>query len=327
MSDINQINEKDQIKVVTDEEPIVTIGRSNDNDSKQDGEKIEQITVINVKPPKRWPWVLAAVAALALAAVSGFYGYKYLVARDFELSISVTPQDNIKKLQVAPKRMTSEVVKTTDSILGVELNFYELKGLQASIVNKEPSAWDKDVYFYTRSADYTAEGVPIGTIVQKDSMAIDDVNKRLGYFAAVGRQMVIGISADEDVANYCHDNNGYFFRQFVLVSNSQLPPEFHLHGKVERRALARKEGSDNLFYVEAPNPETMWDFADALREYGFIDAIYITGGSTMSYYRDSKGTLTWIGDNGDKSKGYTHKISNSGYWLVFKRIKHHRKKK
>ena len=25
--------------------------------------------------------------------------------------------------------------------------------------------------------------------------------------------------------------------------------------------------------------ETLWDFADAFREYGFIDAIYITGGA------------------------------------------------
>jgi hypothetical protein len=41
----------------------------------------------------------------------------------------------------------------------------------------------------------------------------------------------------------------------------------------------------NIFY-STRNKETLWDFADALREYGFIDAIYITGGTADVYRCD-----------------------------------------
>ena len=42
-----------------------------------------------------------------------------------------------------------------------------------------------------------------------------------------------------------------------------------------------------------------WDFADALREYGFIDSIYITGGADFVFYRDKDGVRHDIGDPSD----------------------------
>ena len=47
-----------------------------------------------------------------------------------------------------------------------------------------------------------------------------------------------------------------------------------LHGKVERRAIGRID--NQLKYIATRHKETLWDFADALREYGFIDAIYFS---------------------------------------------------
>ena len=100
-------------------------------------------------------------------------------------------------------------------------------------------------------------------------------NTRLGYCAMANDNIVIGIARSEKVKEYVEENDGSFFRQFILVSNGVLPKKFYLHGKVERRGLGRI--GDNLYYIESKHAETMWDFADALREYGFIDAIYITG--------------------------------------------------
>ena len=60
----------------------------------------------------------------------------------------------------------------------------------------------------------------------------------------------------------------------------------------------------------------MWSFADALREYGFIDAIYITGGRDYSFYRDAKGTRHDIHD----PKYYPHKKwAGILPWLVFRK--------
>lgn len=314
MSNIININEQPQedIRIVS-EQPQVSVNYSAGPEPQP-----EQVTVIKVSEHRRWPWVVLTSVAVVIALVAGLYAYKNWVLNHYELPMSATPQENIEKLQQTVAREKANVVVTNDSVLGVQLHFYEIKGLKASIELVEPSAWDKNVFFYTRSIDVTPENKPIGSLVVKGNATVDSESPRKGYFAAVGKNAVIGVSSDEsDILDFCQSNGGYFFRQFVLVSNGQLPPRFFLHGKVERRAIGRKPGNPNLFYIEAPNPETMWDFADALREYGFIDAIYITGGNVnTTYYRTAGGKgIHLIGDSSD---WLSHKRSK-GYWLVFRK--------
>ena len=138
---------------------------------------------------------------------------------------------------------------------------------------------------------------------------------RLGYCAMANDNIVIGIARNEDVKDYVLEQGGSFFRQFILVSDGVLPSRFHLHGKVERRGLGRI--GDKLFYIETRHKETMWDFADALREYGFIDAIYITGGTDYCFYRTADGIAHKIGD--DTKYEDKHKGEGIVPWLVFKK--------
>lgn len=105
------------------------------------------------------------------------------------------------------------------------------------------------------------------------------------------------------------------FRQFVLVSNGELPARFHLHGKVERRAIGRM-ADDTLYYIVTPHPETMWDFADALRELGFIDAIYITGGAMPTWWRTSDGKRHVIGTPASPAP---RRAASHAPWLVLLR--------
>ena len=114
----------------------------------------------------------------------------------------------------------------------------------------------------------------IGTLVAQGRELQSDCS-RLGYMGMADGRMVIGISRSEAVKDYVLEHGGSFFRQFILVSNNTIPSSFFLHGKVERRAIGRM--GNTLYYIATRHKETMWDFADALREYGFIDAIYITG--------------------------------------------------
>ena len=72
---------------------------------------------------------------------------------------------------------------------------------------------------------------------------------------------------------------------------------------------------DQLYFIATRHKETLWDFADALREYGFIDAIYITGGADYVFYRDKDGFRHDIGDKSD----YPHtKWKGIIPWLVFR---------
>ena len=168
---------------------------------------------------------------------------------------------------------------TSDSILGVAMDFYAIHGLKASIEFEEPDTADTSVYLYCRSADHKADNTYIGSLVVNGEERQSDTH-RLGYMAMLGNNCVIGISRSEKVKDYVQVRGGSFFRQFILVSDGTIPARFYLHGKVERRAIGRI--NDQLYFIATRHKETLWDFADALREYGFIDAIYITGGAVLS---------------------------------------------
>lgn len=264
---------------------------------------------------RRWPWVLGSAVVTALICAFVFSGSWYYL-RYFRLGVpvSVTSEQNIAKLQKPTEAVRPEVVLSSDSILGVALNFYELRGLKGEISFEEPSENDKDVYFYSMCSDFTsydpATNQYIGSLVMNGKEMQSDVS-RLGYCAMANGNVVIGIARNEKVKDYCIAQGGSFFRQFILVSNGVLPPRFFLHGKVERRALGRI--GDTLYYIETRHAETMWDFADALREYGFIDAIYITGGTMQSYYRDAEGKPHSIGTV--KAKEGRVKVP----WMVFRK--------
>lgn len=271
------------------------------------------------KPRRRWPWVVGSVILTTLLCLAVVVGCRYYFRHiRVGVPVSVTSEQNIGKLEKKVAQVKPGVVMTTDSILGVGFNLYELRGLKAEISFEQPDTTDADVYLYSRCADFTSydpkENQFIGSLVQNGKELQSDVC-RLGYCAMANDNIVIGIARDEKVKDYCIEKGGSFFRQFILVSNGVLPLRFYLHGKVERRALGRI--GDTLYYIESHGKEGMTEFADAIREYGFIDAIYITGGTDHSFYRDANGITHDIGDISMKNE--KHKGKGVIPWLVFKK--------
>lgn len=271
------------------------------------------------KPRRRMPWIIGTAIATLLICIVVVLGNKYYRTYiNIGVPVSVTSAQNIEKLQKPVAKQVPEVVMTSDSILGVALNFYEIKGLKAEIAFTEPDSTDTDVFLYSRCADQTSYDPKtnhyLGSLVSNGKEIESDAS-RLGYCAMANDNIVIGIARNEEVKDYVIEQGGSFFRQFILVSNGVLPQHFNLHGKVERRGLGRI--GDKLYYIETCHKETMWDFADALREYGFIDAIYITGGTDYCFYRTADGAAHKIGDD-TKYKG-NHKGEGLIPWLVFKK--------
>ena len=239
------------------------------------------------------------------------YNYYYNIG----VSISVSPKENIKKLDdIKAQNESSAVVLKTDSVLGVALDIYELHNVKAELTLVEPDTTDHSVLMYTRTADYTATGRYLGSLVVDGEQKRSDVS-RLGYCAIAKGNMVIGISRFDDMREHMVERNGSYFRQFVLVSNGELPQRFFLHGKVERKALART-ADDRLCVIATRHPETLWDFADALREYGYVDAIYLTGGNESGFYRAPDGTAYFT----EKAAKYrTDKHHGVAPWLVLRK--------
>ena len=298
----------DDINMQKPEVPIIIIERDEQPQPK------EVVTKV-VAPSRKQKWLkrflaLAAIGCMMVAALAGYYLWNYYY--NIGVSVSVTPEQNIEKLQKPAKQETPEVVMTSDSILGVAMDFYAIHGLKASIEFEEPDTVDTSVYLYCRSADHKADNTYIGSLVVNGEERQSDTH-RLGYMAMLGGNSVIGISRSEKVKDYVQEHGGSFFRQFILVSNGEIPGRFFLHGKVERRAIGRID--DQLSFIATRHKETLWDFADALREYGFIDAIYITGGADYVFYRDKDGIRHDIGN----PSGYPQKKWKGIIpWLVFR---------
>ena len=291
------------------EVPIIIIERDEQPQAKESVVKV-------IAPSKKQKWLkrflaLIAVGCLMIAVLAGYYFWNYYY--NIGISVSVTPDQNIEKLQRPATQEKPEVVMTSDSILGVAMDFYAIHGLKASIEFEEPDTADTSVYLYCRSADHKADKTYIGSLVA-DGKEYQSDTHRLGYMAMLGNNSVIGISRSEKVKDYVQEHGGSFFRQFILVSDGAIPSRFFLHGKVERRAIGRID--ERLYYIATRHKETLWDFADALREYGFFDAIYITGGADYVFYRSKDGVKHDIGDSSEyphnKWKGITP-------WLVFRR--------
>lgn len=300
----------DDINMQKPEVPIIIIERDEQPQTKESVVKV-------VAPSWKRKWLkrlltLVAVGCLMVAVLVGYYFWNYYY--NIGVSVSVSPDKNIEKLQQPVKHEMPEVVLTSDSILGVAMDFYAIHGLKANIEFEEPDTADTSVYLYCRSADHKADGTYLGSLVVDGDVRQSDTH-RLGYMAMVGGNSVIGISRSEKVNDFVQEHGGSFFRQFILVSDGTIPGRFFLHGKVERRAIGRI--GDQLYYIATRNKETLWDFADALREYGFIDAIYITGGADYIYYRSKDGIRHDIGDSADypqtKWKGIIP-------WLVFRKV-------
>ena len=292
------------------EVPIIIIERDEQPQSKEIVTKV-------VAPSKKQKWLkrflaFAVVGCMIVAAIAGYYFWNYYY--NIGISVSVSPEQNIEKLKKPVKKETPEVVVTSDSILGVAMDFYAIHGLKASIEFEEPDTADTSVFLYSRCADHTADGRYLGSLVAQGKEYQSD-RSRLGYMAMADGNMVIGISRSEKVKDYVLERGGSFFRQFILVSNGMIPSRFFLHGKVERRAIGRID--NQLYYVATRHKETLWDFADALREYGFIDAIYITGGKDYSLYRTIDGVRHDLGNSAD----YPHdKWKGVIPWLVFRKL-------
>lgn len=312
------------------EKPILTNDDDGNNASSQETTDEPIITIESVddveqeSPPtpekKRTRWhkwsvgILWFVATVALVTVCYKAISLYIYYYGIGVSISVSPKDNIKKLDnMKVHSGASEVVVKTDSVLGVALKIYELHNVKAELSLAEPDTADHSVLMYTRTADYTVTGKYLGSLVIDGEEKQADVS-RLGYCAIEGGNMVIGVSRFDDMREHMIERDGSYFRQFVLVSNGELPRKFYLHGKVERKALARTT-DDHLCIVETAHPETLWDFADALREYGYVDAIYLTGGNECGFYRAPNGTAHFTGN---AAMYRTDKHHGVAPWLILR---------
>lgn len=233
-----------------------------------------------------WQRAALAVIILLLLAILAWLGWGYYQhhrwAVNFEYPVSRSSAQIITDLYKTGQIKGDSVhVFTADSIDGVTMRFYNLAGLKASMSREMPADSDSSVVLVTQGWDYYFDDAKqyhfLGDFVYNGkSLARGTGKAGLVAFTKNGWQM--GISQEDSVRDYIISQGASMFRQFALVSAGQIClKQFALKGKVHRRALARKPGDVTAYYVETVNKESLYDFAEALADYGFIDAVYLTG--------------------------------------------------
>ena len=266
------------------EVPEISIERDSDKSSLLSG---DGMSLPGKKHKKVW---IVVIAVICLSGLAALLLYQYLLSsEDTDYGRNVDA-DNISLLSMPFKPTSVGTSPETDSILGVAIDMYPLEGLSASLEWEMPDTADRSLVMFMRSADYHPDGRSLGPVVV-DGVGSDNkaTDSRDGYVAvSPSGRAVIGISSSDDLEKWARENKGDFFRQTVLLDDGELPRDFILRGKVERAAIASTVGGE-LYYIVTKHKESMYDFADALREYGFVDAVYMTGGNAYSFYRDMDG--------------------------------------
>lgn len=248
-----------------------------------------------------WQRAALAVIILLLLAILAWLGWGYYQhhrwAVNFEYPVSRSSAQIITDLNKTGQIKGDSVhVFTADSIDGVTMRFYNLAGLKASMSREMPADSDSSVVLVTQGWDYYFDDAKqyhfLGDFVYNGKMLAQGTGKA-GFVAVTTKGWQMGISQEDSVRDYIISQGASMFRQFALVSAGQIClKQFALKGKVHRRALARKPGDATAYYVETVNKESLYDFAEALADYGFIDAVYLTGADgTEPVYRDADGIL------------------------------------
>ncbi|MBS5552473.1 MAG: hypothetical protein KHX53_10605 [Bacteroides sp.] len=154
-----------------------------------------------------------------------------------------------------------------------------------------PDIKDSTIVYIAQAADVRADNQHIvGAFVLEGTPLSWGVSKE-GYCAIINQKIHIGVSDNTALFEEATAKEGYFFRQYPLVSNG-IVCENKPKGKALRRAICQ-QGSQ-IFMVHSVNRESFHDFAQALVDLGCTQAIYLVGSDSYGWCVNPKGErLTW----------------------------------
>ena len=149
-----------------------------------------------------------------------------------------------------------------------------------------PEKADSSIVFVAQAADIRADNLGIvGDFVLKGKQ-ITRGNAKKGFCAIINNKITIGEDKDTPLLQEAINQDGYFFRQYPLVTKGK-PIENNPKNKAIRRALAVR--NNLIIMVESRSKESMHDFSQALIDIGISDAIYLVGSTAYGwYYNDQR---------------------------------------
>ena len=244
------------------------------------------------KEPKRNLGILLlCISLMIFAAIVIFFLNREEQAPEYYFEPEQTAQQNLSVETV----VSTDSIKSTEEIPytkvaeetanNVPLLIYIPHNATMSLSVGMPDKSDAGIVFAAMAADIRKDNMQIvGDFVLSGKRLARGVAKK-GYAAIEGNKITIGVGESTPLLQQAIDNNGYFFRQYPLVSNGELV-ENNLKNKSIRRALAVR--NERVIMVESKNRESFHDFSRALIDIGVSNAIYLVGGDAFGWYHDSE---------------------------------------
>lgn len=180
---------------------------------------------------------------------------------------------------------TAYVTMTEETVNDVPLYLYTPHHAQPTLELGLPDQTDSTIVFVAQAADIGSNDEIIGAFVLRGEIMARALSKK-GYCAILGDRVEIGVSPDTPLFDEAVRQKGYFFRQYPLVDKGR-PVDNKPKGKAIRRAMGLQRGQ--VVLVESRSAESFHDFAEALADLGFTDAIYLVGSTAYGWAVDEAG--------------------------------------
>ena len=247
--------------------------------------------------------LLVGIALLFWLMPQGESGSPQDAAVSQELKELSQPDDNrMPERYVEPK-----LDIWTDTINDVPMKFFQLTAAKARLCMGTPSEQDSTLLMVLPAADIRKDNLGIVGDFVLEGKQYGNGKRKEGYVAILDERLFLGVSSSDTVMNYCADHRGSFFRQYALVFDGQVVKN-KLKGKSLRRAVARRDKDDSVYVIVSLQRESLYDFSEALADYGMTDAIYLPGGDAYAFYRKDT-LLDYLGTSQE------HIYPNTNYLL------------
>lgn len=243
------------------------------------------------KPGKPWrKWLVVALVAVALVIV---VAWMLSSLKSGDGSPADEAQSMTVGIEVNDAEPPTELLVTDTVVKGHGLQVISVDNLVPSLHVGLVDTTDASIRLVLQAADYRADnGEIVGDYVLRGEVLSTGTAKN-GYCEINDNQLAIGNSDESGCKQCAIDQCGYFFRQYLLVSNGEAqtlkPKGSHL-----RRALCMTE-EGHLFIVLSKEEMTFNQFAKVLASMPVCQAIYLTGGSAYGFYRTLDGAVHHLG--------------------------------
>ena len=242
---------------------------------------------------KRW-WFWAAVAAGCLLAAVVI---TLLVRNSGSDAPKTVLETVVEPDAVAPTVMAAEpaTVLVRDTVVNdVPLRIHTPVNAVPELFIGIPDTNDKSIVLCLQAADIRADNKEIvGAFVLKGELLSRGIAKK-GFCAIIDGKIQLGMAESTPLFEEATSKDGYFFRQYPLVSNGQMVQN-KPKNKALRHALCELDGK--IVTVSSLDKESFHDFAQAVADLGVQNAIALTGGEAYGFRRDLDNRCQpWGGD-------------------------------